>query len=77
VLSERAGFFEDPDLYVTQSSTGLAIRFYETSELDRAGKSCRSASNEQHIHRDRFRIGSISEYEAVKWQWRLVAGRLN
>src|SRR5687767_11458102 len=77
VLTEGAGFVQNSDLYVAECSARLGVATNELGELDCAGKSGRTASDEQNIHRYCFGIRGIGDYELVDRQRFLMPARDN
>src|SRR6185503_20238520 len=72
MLAEGAGFLEYSDLDVAQLSPGFVVGFDEAGKGDRTGEARRSATNEQHIHRNRFSIRRLCQDQAVERERRLV-----
>ena len=71
MLSESRSFFENGNLNFAERAACFVVFLYQIGELDRSGESCRSASHENHIHRDRFSIERLANYQPVTWKRRL------
>ena len=67
MLAESRGLLENSNLDFAERAACFVVFLYEIGELDRSGESCRPASDENHIHRDRFSIERLANYQPVAW----------
>jgi hypothetical protein len=77
VLSERAGLLEDANLDFTERPARFVVCLNQLRELYRASEPRGATSNEQNIHRNRFGVWRLGQYQSVQRERRLMAARQN
>jgi hypothetical protein len=67
MLAESRRFLENRNLNFAERAACFVAFLYEIGELDRSREASRPASDEDDIHRDRFRIERLANYQPVGW----------
>src|SRR6266576_4115542 len=66
MLAEGARFLEHADLYITEIAASLVVGLDQSRQRNCAGEPRRPATDEEHIHRDCFRIRRLRQDQSIE-----------